>query len=314
VFNRLRDEGGLSRAWQLIGEVHWIRCRCAEMERVLERALKHAERAGKRRARSRILSDLASATVVGPRPVEDGIRRCNAILARADDDVRLAAVTETMLAVLEAMEGRFDEARDRWQRSKRRLEDIGLTATVAVLKMYCGFIELFAGSPENAQPEISQAYAVLKQIGERDRLATTAAVLARVLYALGRYDESEHYCQISEEAASKDDVGSQVIWRGTRSKVLARAGETRLAEELANSGVALASETDFLMQHADALSDRAEVLSILNRPSQAANDLEAAIALYERKGIRVSALAALRAYKSLASGSAASAGSSASQA
>jgi tetratricopeptide (TPR) repeat protein len=296
---------------QYIGEVHWTRCRCAEMEQVLERALQHAERAGQRQERSSILSDLASATVLGPRPVDDGIRRCNAILKRADDDVRLTARTETMLAVLEAMTGRFDEARDRWRRSKRRLEDVGLTVTVAVLQMYRAFIELMAGSPEKAQPEVAEAYAVLEQIGERHRLATTAALLARVLYAQSRYEESESYSRISEAAASKDDVGSQVLWRGTRGKVLARAGETRIAEELVNSGVALAQETDFLMQHADALSDRAEVLAILGRPEQAVRDLAQAIALYERKGIRVSADAARRTQRSLASSSTAPIASSA---
>lgn len=91
------------------------------------------------------------AVVTGPRPVTAGIRRCNQILERAGDDFALAAVTETMLAVLEAMEGRFDEARVRWQQGNQRLEDVGLSVTVAVLQMYHGFIELMAGTPEDAQ-------------------------------------------------------------------------------------------------------------------------------------------------------------------
>jgi hypothetical protein len=70
--------------------------------------------------------------------------------------------------------------------------------------------------------------------------------------------------------------------------------------------VALARETDFLMLHADALGDRAEVLAILNRPEQAARDLEQAIVLYERKGIRVAAEAARRSHRLPASGATAS--------
>ncbi len=82
---------------------------------------------------------------------------------------------------------------------------------------------------------------------------------------------------------------------------MARAGKSRLAEDLVNGAVALAEKTDFLMLHGDALSDRAEVLTVLGRPEQAARDLEHAIALYERKGIRVSAEAARRSYRSLSS-------------
>jgi tetratricopeptide (TPR) repeat protein len=123
-----------------------------------------------------------------------------------------------------------------------------------------------------------------------------------VLCAQGRYDESERYCQISEEASSSDDVVTQVLWRGTRGRLLTRKGNAVRAEELANSAVALASETDFLMVHADALRDRAEVLTGLGRHELAAHDLDAAIALYERKGMRVSARAARRARQLAAAG------------
>ncbi len=288
VFERAGDDGGLSRAWLHVAFVHWIRCRCAEMEEALERALTYAESAGERRQRSRILSDLARATVIGPRPVDDGITRCQSILERADDDdVVLTAVTETMLAVLEAMDGRFADARERWARSKRRLLDVGLSVTVAALQMYCAFIEILAGTPHHAELELDEAYAVLEPIGERGHLVTTAALLARLLYAQGRHDESERYSRICEETASDEDVVSQVLWRGTRAKVLALAGKTRRAEELVDSAVALAHETDFLMLHADALRDRADVRTILNRPDHAAQDAAQAKALYERKGIRI---------------------------
>ena len=134
VFKRHGDEGGLARAWLHIAEIHWTRSRCAEMEKVLERALRHADIAEARRERSRIVRDLARAAVIGPRPVDDGIRRCTSILERAGDDVLVAAVGETMLAVLEAMVGRIDAARERCRAAQLRLEEVGLTTTAAVLR------------------------------------------------------------------------------------------------------------------------------------------------------------------------------------
>jgi DNA-binding SARP family transcriptional activator len=294
VFEREGDDGGLARAWMHVAEVHWTRSRCAEMEEVLERALTHAERAGERRHRSRILGDLARATVIGPRSVGDGIDRCNRILERADDDVPLRAVAETMLAVLEAMSGRFDDARERWQSSMGRLEDVGLSVTVAILQMYRVFVEMLAGTPGRAAPSVTEAYAVLERTGERRRLATTAALLGRLLYAQGSFEESDRYSRIAEQGASRDDVVTQVLWRGTRGKLLARGGEPSAADELVSSAVAMAAETDFLMLHGDVLCDRAEVLAAAGAPEPAAADLERAIALYERKGNAVSADAAGR--------------------
>ena len=294
VFERERDDGGLARAWMHVAEVHWTRSRCAEMEEVLERALTHAERAGERRQRSRILGDLARATVIGPRSVGDGIDRCNRILERADDDVPLRAVAETMLAVLESMSGRFDDARERWQSSMGRLEDVGLSVTIAILQMYRVFVELLAGTPGRATPSVTEAYAVLERTGERRRLATTAALLGRLLYAQGSFEGSDRYCRIAEEGASRDDVVTQVLWRGTRAKLLARGGELSAADELVSSAVAMAAETDFLMLHGDVLCDRAEVLAAAGAPEPAAADLGRAIALYEHKGNAASADAAGR--------------------
>jgi DNA-binding SARP family transcriptional activator len=294
VFERDADDGGLARAWMHVAEVHWTRSRCAEMEEVLERALTHAERAGERRQRSRILSDLARATVIGPRSVGDGIDRCNRILERAGDDVPLRAVAETMLAVLEAMSGRFDDARHRWQSSMSRLEDFGLSVTVAILQMYRVFVELLAGTPDRAVPSVTEAYSVLERTGERRRLATTAALLGRLLYVQGNLGECDRYSRIAQEGASRDDVVTQVLWRGTRGKLLARGGEPSAADDLVCSAVAMAADTDFLMLHGDALCDRAEVLVATGALEPAAAILERAVEVYARKGNVVSADAAAR--------------------
>jgi hypothetical protein len=265
------------------------------MARALQQALTHAERAGERRDQSRILTDLARTTVVGPRPVRDGIRRCHELLARAEGDVAARAFTEAMLAVLEAMDGQFEGGRARWRRSKRQLAEVGLGVSVAVIQMYYGYIELLAGHPENAEPELVAACLAFDQLGTRGHLSSAAGLAARVHYASGSYEESARYCAMSEEAASDDDAVSQVLWRSTRAKLLARGGAGPSAQALADEAVRLADGTDFLMMRGDALTDRAEVLAILDRAAQAGTDLESAGALYERKGIAAAANLARRA-------------------
>jgi DNA-binding SARP family transcriptional activator len=299
VFERLGDEAGLSRALIQVSDVHWTRCCFGEMEPVLEEALAHAERADVPGERARILRYLAQAVVLGPRPVDDAIERCNAILERVIDDDRSAAFTQAMLAVLEAMHGRFDEARSLWRKSQQRLRDVGMNIRASTQQVYRGFIELMCETPVDVTPDLAEACGLLQRIGERNRLSTVAALQARLLYAQGRYEESEDYARVSADAAATDDAVSQVITRGTRGKLLARRGERELADELSASAVAIAAETDFLVIHGDSLRDRAEVLTILNRPEEAAEQVELAIALYERKDARVSADAARRLKSSL---------------
>jgi DNA-binding SARP family transcriptional activator len=283
VFERLGDEAGLSRAFLEVADVHWTRCRFGEMEQVLEQALTHAERAGEARERPWIQRSLAQAIVLGPRPVGVAIQRCDAILEEVAGDDLSAAFVQTMLAVLEAMCGRADNARSLWQESQRRLREVGLNVRALTQNVYRGMIELMCEVPVDVTPELAAGCAMLQKIGERSRLSTLAAVQARLLYSQGRYDESEEYATLSAGAAANDDAGSQVFMRATRAMLEARGGNARLAEELSTSAVAIAAKTDSLVMHADALRDRAEVLTILGRDAEAINELRYAITLYERK-------------------------------
>jgi tetratricopeptide (TPR) repeat protein len=303
VFTSLDDHAGLARALLHVADVHWTRCHFADMEDVLDRALEHAERAGARRERSLIVANLARAAVMGPRPVEDAIRRCQAMRARAGDDLISAVVAEIMLAVLDAMRGEFDDARRRWQLNTARLEEVGRTVTLSLFEMYHAFIELMANTPGEVEPDLERGYAVLARSHEMSRLATISALLGRVHCAQGRYAQAAEYCAVSAEASTPDDIVSQTIWRGSQAKVLAHAGDAESAIDLATTAVALAQDTDFLMLHGDALCDRADALSATGQDEAAIADLDSAVTLYERKGMEPAAGRARAVRESLLSAS-----------
>jgi ATP/maltotriose-dependent transcriptional regulator MalT len=109
--------------------------------------------------------------------------------------------------------------------------------------------------------------------------------MARLLWAHGNYDDAERYCRISEETGTADDVVSEILWRGTKAKLLALGGDGAGASALADSAVALAERTDFLLLHAYALGDRAEAASLHGGDARA--DRAAAEELLARKGIHV---------------------------
>jgi hypothetical protein len=69
-----------------------------------------------------------------------------------------------------------------------------------------------------------------------------------------------------------------------RAKLLARKGDHREAEKLADDAVSLLEQTDMLDAHAHALADGAEVLAAAGRNAEATERLDHALALFERKG------------------------------
>jgi class 3 adenylate cyclase/tetratricopeptide (TPR) repeat protein len=289
VFERADDQLGLSRAWGLAAEAHWVRSQYATTEEALQRARSYAVRAGDHRELSWILGTMCRVALVGPRPVEDAVRGCLEIREQARADPILQPVIDSMLAVLEAMRGRFEEARACYRRSRSALEEFGLNVQLASQQMYAGWAELIAGDAATAERVLRTGYEALERMGERAYLATTAAFLARAALAQGRYAEAERLTEVSDDAASDDDLITHAMWRGTRARVLAEHGESGRAERLARESVERSLETDCVNMQADALVDLAETLRLLDRPSEAVGALEEALRLYELKGNVVSA-------------------------
>jgi hypothetical protein len=149
-------------------------------------------------------------------------------------------------------------------------------------------IEMLAGDPAAAEAELRRGYETLERMGELGVLSTLSAYLADALYAQGKHDEAGRYTQISEDAATLDDIASQVWWRLTRSRLLAHAGDTA-GEALAREAVALAEPTDDLFLRARSLLDLAETLHLLGRGGEVEPLLEEAARLAKAKGDVVSA-------------------------
>ncbi len=139
----------------------------------------------------------------------------------------------------------------------------------------------------------------LERMGEKGYLSGAAAMLANLRYARGEFDEAERLARLAEEAAAPDDLASQIQLRAARAQVRARRGLFVEAEETAREAIALAEQTDFLQVHARAYLALAEVLRLAGRADEARTAVDAAVALYERKG---DVVGAKRAWAQLAAG------------
>jgi DNA-binding SARP family transcriptional activator/tetratricopeptide (TPR) repeat protein len=282
LFEALRDDLGLARTWRLIGEAELALGRSERAGEAWERGLEHARKAGDWREEAELLVWLGLGLVSGPTAVSEALPRLDEILDEGRGDPRVTSLVAIMRAHPVAMQGRFEEARELISRGQATLEELGLTVDAAMVPAnFLGEVELLAGDPAAAEAALRRGVEALERMGEKAYLAFLATLLAEALYAEERYEDALELARASESAAAQDDVFSQVGWRSTRAKVLARRGAGDEAVRLAREAVALAEQTDSLDLYGKALSALAEVLD--DRPAEAASALASAVAVYEQR-------------------------------
>jgi len=289
TLEEIGDHEGLARAWRFLADVRWAGCRYGAAEEAAMRTIEHARLAGDHVMEVRILPALAALALWGPMTAPDALALSEEVLEEAAGDMRAEALTLRAMAHLEAMLGRFDQARERYRRSRAILEELGWTLQAALTSINSGAVEMLAGDLSAAEHELRNDFLTLERMGERNFISTTAGFLADVLYQLGRYEEAQELSTISEEVAAPEDVSSQSLWRCVRAKVIAREGRLDEAEALARDGVSIIGGSDDPNSHGNALMDLAEVLGLAGKREEAVAAAKGAAELFAQKGNLVSA-------------------------
>jgi DNA-binding SARP family transcriptional activator len=290
LFEGLGDHAGLATSWDLAAHVRFNHGRAALAEEAWRSALAHAQKAGDRNREGDCLVFLTFCELEGPTPVTAAVERIDEIGRLAEGSPVVEAIVLITGALLEAMRGGFDVARERIARGRTILEELGqgLRAAVAPASQL-GRVELLAGDPAAAEIALRAGYEGLDRMGETAFLSTLTVYLAEAVYEQGRLDEAERLTEHSEQAAAVDDVASQIGWRWVRAKVVASRGDVDEGERLARDAVARARRTDYVELQGRALTALAEVLDRAGRRDEAAAAADEAVRVFERKGDVVSA-------------------------
>jgi tetratricopeptide (TPR) repeat protein len=287
IFTRAGDELALAEAWFAAAWAQLIRCRWAAMLDAVLQALSHARNAESARWQGELPAWLGTAMFYGPTPVDEALRWYEEQEARHP-------IALSQQAMLEAMRGNFDAARDLARAADATAEEFGQQLWLAAGGMARWQVETLAGETAAAERAVRNSYRLLETLGDVGYRSTAASQLASSLCSLGRLQEAMELTQTAEMLTASDDVAAQMLWRHTRGRILARRGEHAGASRLAQDAVALAEDTDMLNFHADALAAAAETSELGGRMDEARSRLEQALALFDQKGNIAAAASARR--------------------
>jgi tetratricopeptide (TPR) repeat protein len=286
------DDAVLAIAWQRIMDVEWFRGRLEAAHAAAERVLTYAERLDDVRRQADAQAFIGAGGFFGNAHIEVCLAHAREHVewARAHGALAHEAAALFALGAMTMEQNRLDEGREIREQGWAMLRELGMRMALAAHQgAVGGVIGLQAVEPDALLERQRSAYETLASAGEKGVLSTVAANLAVSLYHAGEYEEAERFSHVSEEAGSPEDVATQVGWRAARAMVIARRNRFDEAEALAREALALASGSEYTETTAEAYLSLGEVLRLAEKPEEAAEAIQAALAIFEGKGFLLSA-------------------------
>ena len=165
ALEQIGDESGLAHAWRLLGDVYPMKGDFAHSADALARAYEHAGRAGNRHERFESLAVLGVSLLWGPTPVDEAIRRLDAVRDEVGDDPPLKAALLRILGGFHALQGQVEEGRRLVDRSRTILEDLGFRWALAANSFVSAHVERLAGDLDAAEHELRNGAEQWRQHG-----------------------------------------------------------------------------------------------------------------------------------------------------
>ncbi len=286
-FARLADRAGSAKAHLVRAGARARLGRIAETEDDLDAALAAAREAGASRLVTLVLGSAPAAALWGPSPVPRAGGRCLDVTHLQRITTAAPSVEATSVrcqAVLEALGGRPDIARTMLARARRTVAELGLRHGLMETELFTGIVEMLAGEEARAESCFRTALDGLRELGVSVDAALAAALLARSLLAQGRLAEADEQASTSEGLAGHD-LKAGIAWRTVRAEIHSALHRHSEARSLAEEAVGLASPTDLVVDHADALAAMARILAADGDLAASERAQQEADAHYRAKGV-----------------------------
>nr|WP_090343975.1 nuclear transport factor 2 family protein [Mycolicibacterium malmesburyense]CRL75206.1 adenylate/guanylate cyclase family protein [Mycolicibacterium malmesburyense] len=288
-FARRVDAAGLAKAHRVRASARLRLGRVGDGEVDLFEALIAARRSGDHRQITAALGAAPGAALWGPSPVPKAGGRCLDVVRMQRMTTAAPSLEATSLrhlAVLELLRGRPDKARKMLGEARQIVADLGLRHGLMETELFAGIIESMSGDPVAAEPHFRTAREGLGALGVGADAGLAAALLARSVLAQGRIDEADRYATESERLAGHN-LKTAIAWRAVRAEILSAQGRHDEAVVMARDAVAVAADTDTVLDHAEACLALSRVLDQAGDAKGASSAREDARALYTAKEVSI---------------------------
>ena len=170
------------------------------------------------------------------------------------------------------------------QRSIDALLEFGLLTLAGAAYQNVARMKQRAGDLEGALADLQRGDQMLADLGEHSYRSTMQAMLAELHEQLGDRAAALAAIDLAEKLGAPEDVINYAFTHGVRARLALSVPDFEGAERWATSAVDYAYQTDFLWLRAGSKTTLACVLAENGRTSAAAEELQAARALYRAKG------------------------------
>ncbi|HEX6656189.1 MAG TPA: adenylate/guanylate cyclase domain-containing protein, partial [Candidatus Limnocylindria bacterium] len=275
------DNGSLVAAEVARGTIFLNHCRWTESLEAWERARALMNRNESSSLAFYVTAMATNALRYGPVASTEAIARIEALAAEREPQATALLASS---APLLAMQGRFDEARDRCRAARDYFADRGMLQVAGGgNRLASASIERLAGDELAVEREVSAGVETLTRMGETGVLSTLAGMLAEASYRLGRRKQMDEAIRLAQETGAPNDIATQACWRWVAATAAADDGDIDRAREIIGEAVALAEPTDFLELRANVFEVLAHVEAKAGQPDAWRAALERALAEHERK-------------------------------
>ena len=285
VFEEVGDDYGLALYWWSAAQEAWFGLRSQEARRACEQSLDRLDRAGRSASRlgHLVRHRFIATCVYVPEPVDDSIDRIRSLNA-GEHGLLALAWERSVIGRLYAMKGDFERGRAFVRGAREAYLDAGMLQTAGGTAMGEAHVEWLAGDAAAAERILRHGLSGLEAIGERAYYPTAALQLAALLYAQGRYEEVQEWCEKARATTGVDDVTNFIDLDLLGGLLLAREGRFAEAEEAASRAMQLLDGVDMNEIEARAHGHLAQLFTLTGKPDAAREHASRSIAVAERKG------------------------------
>ena len=223
------DPRALAQAWHSLSNQAWNEGRVEESEDQMRVAIRFARAADDPRLELDIEVNLMVATFAGPLPASDFVALAEGFIGRAAGYPTVRAECQVLLAVSEAMLGRFEAARTHATESIAVLTDLANAPSLVNARTFLAWTERLAGDLPAAEAVLRTALAEADAMGEAGLRSFVSCRLAEVLVAQGRLDDAA----LPLAEAERDPIGATASRiAGMIARMKATRGDPTAADDV----------------------------------------------------------------------------------